>query len=88
METLTSGTGELRFTGPDVIRGLKRDHERWDFANPILPKMDDRLHHQGHWNLCVGPELTLMESSPPSGPPTPRSENDLDQSVIGRMAKR
>jgi hypothetical protein len=88
MEILTGGTGELRFTGEDVIRGRERDHERWDFANTALRMIDGRVVRRGHRNLGVGPELTLMESSPPSGPPTHLVETDPDQPIIGRTAKR
>ena len=32
MEILSSGTGEFRFTDPDVIRHWMRDHKPRDFA--------------------------------------------------------
>src|SRR6266446_2524942 len=40
METLSSGTGEFRFTDPDVIRAWMRDHKRRDFVDKTCSESD------------------------------------------------
>jgi len=40
METLSSGTGEFRFTDPDVIRAWMRDHKRRDFVDKTFTEAD------------------------------------------------
>lgn len=58
METLSSGTGELRFTDPDVIRAWMRDHKRRDFVGLI-----QQIIRQGRRNLRYCAKFTSMEST-------------------------
>jgi len=40
MDILSSGTGEFRFTDPDVIRAWMRDHKRRDFVDKTCSETD------------------------------------------------
>ena len=40
MDILSSGTGEFRFTDPDVIRAWMRDHKRRDFVDKTSSETD------------------------------------------------
>jgi hypothetical protein len=80
METLSSGTGEFRFTGPDVIRAWTRDHKRRDFVGLIR-----EIIPRGRWNLWPCAKFTLVESTPLAASTVSRI--DVDRTIIGRTAE-
>jgi hypothetical protein len=81
METLSSGTGEFRFTDPDVIRAWTRDHKRRDFLGLIRG-----IIRQGRRNLSYCAKFTLMESTLLAAAGAV-ARIDVDRTIIGGTAE-
>src|SRR3989337_2852077 len=63
METLQEGAGEFRFTDPDAVRAVMRDHKRREFVDKTLTEADAVRR-----SVADGDYFSVDFSSFPRGP--------------------